>query len=303
MNDKSVIKRAITSDGGARIVCCDSTAIVREACRRHHTSKTMTAVLGRALTGTSLMGSLLKNSSDSLTLRIDGNGPAGIIVCVSDYKGCVRGYAENPEVELPPNDHGKLDVGGAVGAGTLYVIRDLGMSEPYIGSSPIVSGEIAEDLTEYFATSEQTPTVCALGVRVGRDNMCTSAGGYLLQLMPGSDDDTVSKLESNVRLMKPISELIADGAGPDDIISAVLSGLEYEMFDEFDASYFCPCRREKYLSALAGLSAGDLREICEAGEPVETRCRFCGKTYSFTPEEIRAEVERKKAGSKPKSNN
>lgn len=295
MENKSVIKRAITSDGGARIVCCDSTEIVTEACRIHHTSKTMTAVLGRALTGASLMGSLLKNKTDSLTLRIDGNGPAGLIVCVSDYMGCVRGYAENPEAELPPNEHGKLDVGGAVGSGTLYVIRDLGMNEPYIGSSPIVSGEIAEDLTEYFATSEQTPTVCALGVRVGRDNMCTSAGGYLLQLMPGAEECTVSRLESNVRLMKPISELIAGGAGPEEIISAVLSGFDFEMFDEFDASYLCPCQREKYLSALAGLSSEDISEICESGKPVETQCRFCGKTYSFTPDEIMNEVKMKTA--------
>lgn len=295
MNDKSVIKRAITSDGSARIMCSDSTAVVLEACRRHNTSKTMTAVLGRALTGASLMGSLLKNKTDSLTLRIDGDGPAGTIVCVSDYMGRVRGYADNPDTELPPNSIGKLDVGGAVGGGTLYVIRDLGMNEPYIGSSPIISGEIAEDITEYFAVSEQTPTVCALGVRVGRDNMCTAAGGYLLQLMPGAEDGTIERLEANVRMMKPISSLIADGATPDDIIAAVLSGLEYEMFDEFETSYLCPCDRDKYLSALAGLSANDIDELCEAGEPIETRCRFCGNTYSFTPDEVREEVAKKKS--------
>ena len=164
MNDRSTIKRAITSDGSARIVFCDSTAIVRTACEKHEVSKTMTAALGRALTATSIMGSLLKNSTDSLTLRIDGDGPAGNIICVADYKGNVRGYAEDMTVELPPNEYGKLDVGGAVGAGTLYVIRDLGMNEPYIGASPIISGEIAEDITNYYANSEQTPTVCALGV-------------------------------------------------------------------------------------------------------------------------------------------
>jgi molecular chaperone Hsp33 len=294
MKERSVIKRAITSDGGARIVFMDSTAIVREAASKHGTSKTMTAVLGRALTATSLMGSLLKNKTDSLTLRLDGDGPCGSVVCVSDYKGNVRGYAEDVTVELLPNAKGKLDVGGAVGTGTMYVIRDLGMNEPYIGASPIVSGEIAEDITNYFANSEQTPTVCALGVRVGQDNVCTSAGGYLLQLMPGAEEETISKLESNITLMKPISTLIAEGHTGEEIISAVFSGLEYEMFDEFDCAYKCTCDREKYLSAIAGLSAGDLDEILSAPEPIETKCRFCGESYSFTKDEVLSELEKKK---------
>lgn len=295
MENKSVIKRAITSDGSARIVFIDSTEIVREACRKHGTSKTMTAVLGRALTAASLMGSLLKNKTDSLTLRLDGDGPCGSVVCVSDYKGNVRGYAEDVTVELLPNAKGKLDVGGAVGTGTMYVIRDLGMNEPYVGASPIVSGEIAEDVTEYFVNSEQTPTVCALGVRVDTDNMCFAAGGYLLQLMPGADMETAVTLENNITLMRPISELIAEGANGDDIIAAVMGGLEFEMFDEFDAEYLCTCTREKYLSAIAGLSADDLDEILERDEPIETKCRFCGESYVFTPEEISEEVEKKRS--------
>ena len=296
MKEKSIIKRAITSDGSARIVFIDSTAIVRSACEKHGTSKTMTAVLGRALSAASLMGSLLKNKDDSLTLKLDGDGPAGTVICVSDYKGNVRGYAEDVTVELPPNAYGKLDVGGAVGGGTLYVIRDLGMNEPYIGASPIVSGEIAEDITEYFVNSEQTPTVCALGVRVNTDNMCFAAGGYLLQLMPGAYEETAITLENNITLMRPISELIAEGADGDDIIAAVMNGLEYEMFDEFDAEYLCTCDREKYLSALAGLAADDLDEILEKNEPIETKCRFCGETYVFTPDEVKAELEKKKVG-------
>lgn len=295
MKDRSTIIRAITSDGSARIVFIDSTAIVREGCRKHGTSKTMTAVLGRALSAASLMGSLLKNKTDSLTLKIDGDGPAGNIVCVSDYKGNVRGYADDVTVELPPNKYGKLDVGGAVGAGNLYIIRDLGMNEPYIGASPLVSGEIAEDITEYYVNSEQTPTVCALGVRVNTDCECFAAGGYLLQLMPGAYEETAVALENNITLMRPVSELIAEGATGEDIIAAVMNGLEYEMFDEFDAEYLCTCDREKYLSALAGLSAGDLDEILEKNEPIETKCRFCGETYVFTPEEVKAEVENKKA--------
>lgn len=295
MSRKSVIKRAITSDGSARIVFCDSTEIVRRACEIHHTSKTMTAALGRSLTAASLMGSLLKNKTDSLTLRIDGDGPAGLIICVSDYMGNVRGCAENPSAELPPNSLGKLDVGGAVGRGTLYVIRDLGMNEPYIGASPLVSGEIAEDVTEYFASSEQVPTVCSLGVRVDKENMAYAAGGYLLQLMPGADDAMAEKLEANVRLMRSVSELIAAGENGDSIIGALLSGIEYEMFDEFDAEYLCPCRREKYLNALASLSDSDIDEIVKDGENVKTSCRFCGTVYTFEPEEILAERKKRKA--------
>ena len=181
----SVIKRAISRDGGIRVIFCDSTAVVRRSCEIHHSSKTMTAVLGRALTATALMSCLLKDKDNTLTLQLRGDGPCGSVVCVGDYRGNVRGYADDVTVELPPNEFGKLDVGGAVGGGNMYIIKDLGMNEPYVGISPIVSGEIAEDITEYFATSEQTPTVCALGVRVDTDNMCYAAGGYLIQLMPG----------------------------------------------------------------------------------------------------------------------
>lgn len=287
MSEKiSIIKRAITTDGSARIFYTDSTAIVKRACEIHHTSKTMTAVLGRALTATSLMGSLLKDKDNTLTLQLRGDGPAGMVVCVSDYMGNVRGYAENPDAELPPNSVGKLDVGGAVGKGTMYIIKDLGMNEPYIGVSPIVSGEIAEDITEYFASSEQTPSVCALGVRVDHDNMCFAAGGFLLQLMPGYDDKTVDTIETNVNMLGSVSKLIADGKTGEEIIGMVFSGIEYEMFDEFDTEYRCTCNRDKYKTALIGLSEDDMNELRKTGEPIETNCRFCGKQYRFELEEI-----------------
>ncbi len=297
MSEKtSIIKRAITADGSARLFFIDSTAIVKKSCEIHHTSKTMTAVLGRALTGASLMGSLLKDKDNSLTLQLRGDGPAGMVVCVSDYMGNVRGYAENPDAELPPNSVGKLDVGGAVGQGTMYVIKDLGMSEPYIGVSPIVSGEIAEDITEYFASSEQTPTVCALGVRVDQENMCFAAGGFLLQLMPGYEDETVDVLETNINMLGSVSKLIADGKTGDEIIAMVFSGLEYEMFDEFDAEYRCTCNRDKYKTALIGLSEADMDELRKSGEPIETNCLFCGDKYVFEIEEI--DEARKEAHSK-----
>ncbi len=287
MTDKpSIIKRAITEDGSARVFFIDSTAIVQKSCQIHNTSKTMTAVLGRTLTAASLMGTLLKDRDNSLTLQLRGDGPAGYVVCVSDYMGNVRGYAENPDAELPPNALGKLDVGGAVGRGTMYVIKDLGMNDPYIGVCPLISGEIAEDVTQYFATIEQTPTVCALGVRVGQDNMCFAAGGYLLQLMPGAEESVIARLETNINMMGSVSKLIAEGVTGDEIIGMVFAGIEYTMFDEFDAAYRCTCNRDKYKNALVTLNEKDMKELVDAGEPIETSCRFCGTKYVFPLDEI-----------------
>ncbi len=293
---KSLILRAISSDGGVRVLFCNSTEMVKKACEIHHTSKTMTAVLGRALTGTSLMSSLLKDKDNTLTFQLRGNGPAGTVICVGDYMGNVRGYADDPTVELPPNAHGKLDVGGAVGRGSMYIIKDLGMNEPYVGVAPIISGEIADDITEYFATSEQTPTICALGVRVDNDNMCFAAGGYLVQLMPGYDEADIPRLEANVNVMNSVSKLIADGKTGEEIIAMILDGIGYELFDEFDVEYRCPCNRDKYLRALIGLNEDDMNELRAAGEPVETNCRFCGKKFTFELDELdmaRAEARRK----------
>ncbi|MBQ7599947.1 MAG: Hsp33 family molecular chaperone HslO [Clostridia bacterium] len=281
-----VIKRAITKDGSARLIITDSTDIVKKACDIHGMSKTMTAVLGRALTATSLMGSLLKDRDNTITLQFRGNGPCGSIVCVGDYKGNVKGYCDDMTVELPPNSQGKLDVGGAVGRGSMYVIKDLGMAEPYIGVSPIVSGEIAEDITEYYAQSEQTPTVCSLGVRVDRDNMCYAAGGYLIQLMPGYDESIVDILEENVKKTGSISRLIADKMSLEDIAAGLFDGIGYEFFDEFDTDYHCGCTREKYLRSIAGLSDSDIKGLSEKEEPVEAVCSFCGKKYSFSIKEI-----------------
>ena len=282
----SVIKRAITRDGSARLIITDSTEIVKRACEIHGMSKTMTAVLGRALTATSLMGSLLKDKDNTITLQFRGNGPCGSIVCVGDYKGNVKGYCDDMTVELPPNAQGKLDVGGAVGRGSMYVIKDLGMSEPYIGVSPIVTGEIAEDITEYYAQSEQTPTVCSLGVRVDRNNMCYAAGGYLLQLMPGYDETMVDRLEENVGKSGSISRQIADGMSPEDIAAVLFEGIEYDFFDEFDTAYVCSCTREKYLRSIAGLSDSDIKDLADKDREVEAVCSFCGAKYRFDMSEI-----------------
>ena len=280
------ICRAITADGGARIIFTDSTDVVRKATEIHDTSKTMTAVLGRALTAASLMGSLLKDKDNTLTLQFKGDGPAGAIVCVSDYSGNVRGYADNPDAELPPNAQGKLDVGGAVGQGSMIVIKDMGMAEPYVGMCPLVSGEIGDDVSSYFATSEQTPTVCALGVRVNPDLTIKSAGGFLLQLLPGADDAIAEKIEANIAKINSVSQMIADGMTAEEIIAVALEGIEYEMFDEFDTDYVCPCSREKYLTALAGLSQKDIDELEAEGEPIETVCHFCDNRFEFDIEEV-----------------
>jgi len=281
-----MITRAMSQDGSVRIVCTDATEIVRTAQNIHETSKTMTAALGRCLTVTSLMGSLLKDKTDSLTIQIKGDGPAGTILCVSDYMGNVRGYAENPFAELPPNAQGKLDVGGAVGKGSLYVIRDLGVGEPYVGISPLVSGEIGDDISEYYVNSEQTPTVCALGVRVAQDFRCKAAGGFLLQLLPGADETLIPLLEKNVVEIGSVSKQIELGRTTEEIIDMVFEGIPYDIFDNIETEYRCACGRDKYLRALVSLSDADIEELSADEKPVETECRFCKKKYSFDMKEI-----------------
>ena len=283
----SYITRAVTEDGSARIIFADTTQIVANAAAIHQTSKTMTAALGRSLTAAALMGSLLKDKDNTLTFQLNGGGPAGKIVCVSDYKGNVRGYAENPQIERMPNSVGKLDVGGVVGKdGNLTIIKDMGMGEPYVGMCPLVSGEIGDDITQYFATSEQTPTICALGVRVTQDHTVKSAGGFLLQVLPGADDAIIDQLEANIKLIPSVSAMIAEGKRAEDVIAAVLKEIEYQLFDEFDISYICTCGRERYLNALAGLPQKDLDELASQEGPIEACCHFCNKKYSFDITEI-----------------
>lgn len=284
--EKSTIIRAMTRDGSARITFINSTAMVRHMAEIHTPSKTMTAVLGRAMSGAALMGSLLKDKDNTLTLRFNGDGPAGKIVAVSDYMGNVRICADNYAAELLPNEKGKLDVGGAVGRGTMYVIRDLGLAEPYIGSADIVSGEIAEDITNYFAVSEQTPTVCALGVRVNKEKVCFAAGGYLVQLLPGAEEEVITALERNIVSLESVSRMIADGIGGEEIIARVFDGIEFDLFDEFDCEYRCNCSRERYLSALRGLCREDIDDLKADGKPIEASCQFCGATYTFEPAEL-----------------
>ncbi len=286
--EKYNVTRAMTRDGSARILVINSKDIVNKAIEYHHTEPTATAALGRILTAASLMGTMLKEKEDSLTLRFKGDGPLGSAVAVADYKGNVRGYIMHPEVDLPLKTNGKLDVGGGIGHGTLSVVRDDGTGEAHVGSTAIVSGEIAEDICAYFAQSEQIPTVCSLGVLVDVDRTCKAAGGILIQLLPFADEETVDKIEKNVPLLSNISALFDAGMTNEAIIDRAMSGIEYDIFDDFTAQYICSCSRERILGAISSFSEKELDETFADLEKIEVCCHFCDKKYYFTRDEVEA---------------
>ena len=277
--------RMLTKDGAVVVTAVDSTDIVNAAQSHHKTLELASAALGRLLTAASLMGYNLKNETDSLTLQIRGDGPLGTLIAVSDYMGNVRGYVENPMEQLPLNGKGKIDVGGGVGGGQLYVVKDLSLKEPYSGCIPLVSGEIAEDITEYYAVSEQTPTVCALGVLVDRDYTIKHAGGYLLQLLPFTLDETIDKIEANLKLMPSVTNMMLEGKTPEDFCKMLLEGMEPEILDETETSYKCRCSREKTLKGLASLPPEDIKELSE-DEEITVDCRFCSEKYVFGKAEL-----------------
>lgn len=280
--------RAITSDGAVMAIALDSTDIVAKAEQYHKTSAVMTAALGRLLTAASMMGNMLKGKDDTITLRIAGDGPAGTIVAVADSQGDVRGYATNPVVEIPLKENGKLDVSGALGKdGYLYVIKDIGMKEPYSGSIPLASGEIAEDITAYYAVSEQIPTVCALGVLVDKDLTVKKAGGYIIQLLPGADDSTIDRLEENIKRMRPVTTLMDEEIDIKDIMLMALNGFETEILYEQKTAYVCNCSSERVKKVLSAIDPAELASMAEEMNEIKVECHFCNKSYSFTPGEIK----------------
>lgn len=281
------ILRAISSDGAVMMCITDSSDVVAKAEQIHKTSAVVTAALGRLLTASSLMGNMLKSQDASLTLRLSGDGPCGSLIAVSDYHGNPRGYVQNAIVELPLNSHGKLDVSGAVGKnGNLYVIRDLGFGEPYVGQLPIVSGEIAEDITSYYAISEQIPTVCALGVLVNPDLSVNCAGGYLVQLLPGADEDVITRLENNLNGLESMTQMLSKGMTIEEICNRVLDGFHPEVLDEFPTEYRCNCSKKRVEKALVSIGRDELKKIYNEEETTEISCHFCNKKYIFTKENI-----------------
>ncbi len=285
MNDYLV--RGMTMDGFVKVVAIRSTQLVRRGAEIHKTAPNATAAFGRALTAASMMGNMQKADDGSLTLQIKGDGPIGTVVCVSDSIGNVRGYVYEPNVPLVEKYPGKLDVGATVGKnGTLTVIRDLQMKEPYVGSIPLVSGEIGDDVTAYFAQSEQTPTACALGVLVDRDRSVKVAGGYLLQLLPGAPEEVIDKLEAGIQRAGAVTKMLEQSMTPEDILGQVCGDLGVVFMETTEVSYKCYCDRKRVTAALISLGREELTEIKEEGKTFPVECQFCDTTYSFTPEDI-----------------
>ena len=265
-----ILKRAIAKDASVVATAVDATDIVAEIEKIHQTSAVVTAALGRLSIAASMMGYDLKNENDTVTLRVKGGGPAGMLVAVADSRGNVKADVDQPVVELPLNAKGKLDVGGAVGTdGTLSVVKDLGLKEPYVGIVPLVSGEIAEDVAQYFATSEQTPTVCGLGVLVNPDLTVNVAGGFLIEVLPFASDACIDTIEKNLKTLPPVTTMMTQGMTTDQIALRLLD-----------------CNRERTERVLKALGNQELTQLIAEGEPVEVNCHFCGKKYTFTPEEL-----------------
>ena len=285
---KDYLVRGMTMDSFVKVVAIRSTDIVRRAAQIHGTTPNATAAFGRALTAASMMGNMQKVEDGSMTLQIRGNGPIGTITCVSDCRGNVRGYVTEPHVPLVEKYPGKLDVGSTVGIdGSLTVIRDLQMKEPYVGSIQLVSGEIGDDITAYFAQSEQTPTACALGVLVDTDCSVKVAGGYLVQLLPGAPDEVIDALEAGIQRAGAVTKMLEAGMTPEDILGQVCGAMGVVFMETSEVSYKCYCSRDRVESALVSLGRKELAEIADEGGEFPVECQFCDTVYRFTPEDIR----------------
>ena len=290
---KDYLVRGMSMDGFVKVVAIRSTELVRRGAEIQGTTPNATAAFGRALTAASMMGNMQKVENGSMTLQIRGGGPIGTITVVSDAEGNVRGCVTEPKVPLVEKYPGKLDVGATVGTdGTITVIRDLQMKEPYIGSTELVSGEIGDDVTAYFVQSEQVPTACALGVLVDRDTSVKVAGGYLLQLLPGAPEETIAALEEGIRKAGAVTPMLEAGMTPEDILGQVCCSLGVVFLETTEVSYKCYCSRERVESALISLGREELTQIMEEGKPFPVECQFCDTVYKFTPEDVRELLEK-----------
>ena len=290
------IIRVLAGDGNIKMSVVTARDTVERARHIHSLSPTASAALGRSLCAASLMGEMMKEDNASLTLRVNGGGPIGSVVAVSDSSGCVRGYVENPGLELPLRSDGKLDVGRAVGRdGMLTVSRDIGMREPYIGSTELVSGEIAEDLSSYLLSSEQIPSACGLGVLVDTDRSIKAAGGFIVQLLPFAPEELIDKLEDNIFLMDQLTTIL-DEDGVEDVIAQVLKGLDYQILSQSDISYRCYCSRERVEEAISCVDTSELREMAQEGRDINVSCQFCDAEYTFTPQQLTEMADAKAQG-------
>ena len=279
------IIKAISENGQARAYVAVTTDMVNEAARRHNMSPVAIVAAGRLFTAGAMMGTMMKNDNDLLTVRIKGNGPIGQLTCTADPNGHVKGFVGDPQVMLPLKD-GRIDVAGALGIGVLSVTKDLGLKEPYIGDTILVTSEIGDDLTYYFATSEQTPSAVGLGVYMNKDNTADAAGGFIVQMMPEATDETIGILEANVQSITSVSDLLHEGETADDLLKRIFNGLKYKILETVDVSYRCDCSRTKVINALLSLGADEIKSLIDEDKPVETRCQFCGEKYEFSLDDL-----------------
>lgn len=291
MND--YIVRATAGGGQIRAFAATTKNLVEEARVRHNTSPVATAALGRLLTAGAMMGSMMKNETDVLTLQIKGDGPIGGLTVTADAKANVKGYVENPDVILPPKN-GKLDVGGALGIGLLNVIKDMGLKEPYVGQTILQTSEIAEDLTYYFATSEQVPSSVGLGVLMDKDNTVHCAGGFIVQVMPFVTDEVLNKLEENIQKISSVTSMLDDGHTPEQMLEKILEGLDLEITDTIPAQFSCNCSHERIEKAIISIGKKDIQEMINEGKEVEVKCHFCNTAYKFSVEELKDILKRAK---------
>lgn len=279
--------RAIAANAQIRAFACNTREMAEDARRAHNTSPVVTAALGRLLSAGAMMGSMLKGDKDLLTLQVKGDGPMKGLTVTADAKGCVKGYPIVPDVIVPANALGKLDVGGAIGKGTLSVIKDMGLKEPYVGQTQLQTGEIAEDLTYYFAASEQVPSAVGLGVLMNKDNTVRQAGGFIIQLMPFAEEGVIARLEENLAKVASVTALLEEGKSPAGMLQILLNGMDPEITDTSEVFFRCNCSKERIERVLISLGKEELSDMIQEGEPIEVNCQFCNKSYSFTVDELK----------------